>query len=65
MMGHLDLSDRIIECIYEVTDRLTYYLSSRKPNHRSNEHLIIPDCIPMIEQNDNAIEGRNKLRMVI
>ncbi|KAF7390710.1 hypothetical protein HZH66_009190 [Vespula vulgaris] len=62
MAGHLDLSERIKECIYEVTDRLTYYVCSRKPDHRSDEHLIIPECGSMAESNDSIIEGHNRLQ---
>ncbi|XP_046826388.1 ARF GTPase-activating protein GIT1 isoform X7 [Vespa crabro] len=62
MAGHLDLSERIKECMYEVTDRLTYYVCSRKPDHRSDEHLIIPECASMAESNDSIIEGHNRLQ---
>ncbi|XP_043520855.1 ARF GTPase-activating protein GIT1 [Frieseomelitta varia] len=61
MAGHIDLSDRIIECLYELTDRLTSFICSRKPNHRLNEHIIIPECTL---QNDLCFEGRNKLQML-
>lgn len=61
MAGHIDLSDRIIECMYELTDRLTSFICSRKPNHRLDEHIIIPECTL---QNDLCFEGRNKLQMV-
>lgn len=64
MAGHLDLSERIKECMYEVTDRLTYYVCSRKPDHRSDEHLIIPECGSMVESNDSIIEGHNRLQTV-
>ena len=29
--GHIDLSERLIECQYELTDGLAYYLCSRRP----------------------------------
>jgi len=29
--GHVDLSERLIECQYELTDGLAYYLCSRRP----------------------------------
>ncbi|XP_047354773.1 ARF GTPase-activating protein GIT1 isoform X6 [Vespa velutina] len=64
MAGHLDLSERIKECMYEVTDRLTYYVCSRKPDHRSDEHLIIPECASIAESNDSIIEGHNRLQML-
>ncbi|XP_076665674.1 ARF GTPase-activating protein GIT1 isoform X2 [Andrena cerasifolii] len=64
MAGHIDLSERIIECMYEVTDRLTYYICSRKPNHRLDEHIIIPECTLLLEQSDLCLEGRNRLQLL-
>ncbi|KAK2177809.1 hypothetical protein NP493_577g00006 [Ridgeia piscesae] len=40
--GHTDLADRIVQCQYELTDRLAYYLCGRKPDHRNDQHFIIP-----------------------
>lgn len=28
---HMDLADRLVECQYELTDRLAFYLCQRKP----------------------------------
>lgn len=64
MAGHIDLSDRLIECMYEVTDRLTYFICLRKPNHKVDEHIIIPECTLLLEQSDLCLEGKNKLQMV-
>ncbi|XP_026674278.1 ARF GTPase-activating protein GIT1 isoform X2 [Ceratina calcarata] len=64
MAGHVELSDRMTECMYEVTDRLTYYVCSHKPNHKLDEHIIVPDCASLLEQSDLCLEGRNKLRML-
>lgn len=64
MVGHIDLSERIIECMYEVTDRLTYYVCSRKPSHRGDEHLIISDLASNLEKNDITLEGKSRLQMV-
>ncbi|GAB1607998.1 ARF GTPase-activating protein GIT1-like isoform X1 [Argonauta hians] len=38
-----DLANRLIECQYELTDRLTYFVCRRKPDHRNNHHFIIPE----------------------
>lgn len=62
MAGHIDSSERIIECMYEVTDRLTYYICSRKPNHCMDEHIIIPDSSLPLEQTDLSLEGKTKLQ---
>lgn len=64
MSGHIDLSERIIECMYEVTDRLTYHVCSRKPNHRGDEHLIISDLASNLDKNELALERRNRLQTV-
>lgn len=64
MAGHIELSERIIECMYEVTDRLTYHICSRKPNHRSNEHFIISDLTSSLDKSEVALERRNRLQMV-
>lgn len=65
MAGHLELAERLVECMYEVTDRLTFYLCSRKPHHRTNEHLIIPEWPDYtLERNELSIEARNRLQML-
>ncbi|XP_011331210.1 ARF GTPase-activating protein GIT1 isoform X2 [Ooceraea biroi] len=66
MAGHIDLSERIIECTYEVADRLTYHICSRKPSHRGNEHLIISDLTSNLDKNELAVaeEGKNRLQML-
>ncbi|KAL7836218.1 hypothetical protein AOLI_G00275020 [Acnodon oligacanthus] len=40
--GHMDLADRLVEIQYELTDRLAFYLCSRKPDHKNGQHFIIP-----------------------
>lgn len=49
--------------MYEVTDRLTYFLIGKKPDHASGKHLLVPD------QNVNEISeqlkiARGKLQLV-
>ncbi|XP_046428223.1 ARF GTPase-activating protein GIT2 [Neodiprion fabricii] len=63
MAGHLDLAERIIESMYEVTDRLTYHVCARKPDHRLGQHLIIPQW-GTTERNEMIIQARNKLQML-
>ncbi|XP_039613117.1 ARF GTPase-activating protein GIT1 isoform X1 [Polypterus senegalus] len=38
---HVDLAERLVECQYELTDRLAFYLCGRRPDHK-NGHYIIP-----------------------
>uniref|UniRef100_A0A674N1L7 G protein-coupled receptor kinase interacting ArfGAP 2b n=1 Tax=Takifugu rubripes TaxID=31033 RepID=A0A674N1L7_TAKRU len=40
--GHHELAERLVEIQYELTDRLTFYLCGRRPDHRSGQHFIIP-----------------------
>ncbi|KAJ0063904.1 hypothetical protein NL108_013626, partial [Boleophthalmus pectinirostris] len=39
--GNIDLAERLVECQYELTDRLAFYLCGRRPDHK-NGHYIIP-----------------------
>ena len=41
--GFPEMADRLVECQYELTDRLAYFLCSRKPDHTSGPHFIIPE----------------------
>uniref|UniRef100_A0A8D0GJA8 GIT ArfGAP 1 n=1 Tax=Sphenodon punctatus TaxID=8508 RepID=A0A8D0GJA8_SPHPU len=36
-----ELAERLVECQFELTDRLAFYLCGRKPDHK-NGHYIIP-----------------------
>jgi G protein-coupled receptor kinase interacting protein 2 len=65
LTGHLDLAERLVECMYEVTDKLTYFLCNQKPDHKCGEHLIIPEWAATLERSELAFEARNKLQMVI
>ncbi|XP_060699482.1 ARF GTPase-activating protein GIT2a isoform X3 [Hemiscyllium ocellatum] len=40
--GHHELADRLVEIQYELTDRLTFFLCGRKPDHKNGQHFIIP-----------------------
>ncbi|XP_029036358.1 ARF GTPase-activating protein GIT1 isoform X3 [Osmia bicornis bicornis] len=64
MAGYIELSERIVECMYEVTDRLTYYVCSRKPDHRLDEHIIVPECTLLRDQSNLCLEGRNRLQLL-
>nr|XP_033951674.1 ARF GTPase-activating protein GIT2b isoform X2 [Pseudochaenichthys georgianus] len=48
--GHQDLAERLVEIQYELTDRLTFYLCGRRPDHRNGQHFIIPQ---MADRNDS------------
>ncbi|CAL8248513.1 unnamed protein product [Merluccius merluccius] len=40
--GHQELSERLVEIQYELTDRLAFYLCGRKPDHKNGQHFIVP-----------------------
>ncbi|XP_075324128.1 ARF GTPase-activating protein GIT2a isoform X6 [Odontesthes bonariensis] len=40
--GQHDLADRLVEIQYELTDRLSFYLCGRKPDHKNGQHFIVP-----------------------
>ncbi|KAJ3605840.1 hypothetical protein NHX12_027884 [Muraenolepis orangiensis] len=40
--GHHEVADRLVEIQYELTDRLTFYLCGRRPDHRNGQHFIVP-----------------------
>uniref|UniRef100_A0A915M289 Arf-GAP domain-containing protein n=1 Tax=Meloidogyne javanica TaxID=6303 RepID=A0A915M289_MELJA len=49
--GHLELSERIIELSFEVSDHFSLFLCGRKPSHKDNQHFLIPDLVdPFISE---------------
>lgn len=60
---HTTIAERLLEATYEVTDRLSYFLTGKKPDHSSGNHLLIPD------QNSSEISeqlkiARGKLQLI-
>lgn len=64
MAGHLELSERLVETMYEVTDKLSFFLCGQKPNHKAGQHLIIPEWSGESDRSEFSLEARNKLQMV-
>lgn len=62
--GHKDLADRLMECMYELTDRLAYYLCFRKPDHLNGQHYIIPEVADTVEHTELAKTARRKLQQL-
>ncbi|XP_069702945.1 ARF GTPase-activating protein GIT2 isoform X2 [Periplaneta americana] len=60
--GHKDLADRLVECMYELTDRLAYYLCLRKPDHQMGQHYIVPEISDSLELTEYAKAARKKLQ---
>ncbi|GAB0096164.1 ARF GTPase-activating protein GIT2 [Sergentomyia squamirostris] len=40
---HTQIVNRLIEAMYEVTDRICNFLCNRKPDHAAGQHIIIPE----------------------
>lgn len=60
---HTTIAERLLEATYEVTDRLSHFLTGKKPEHSTCNHLLIP------EQNSNEISeqlkiARGKLQLI-
>ncbi|XP_052872850.1 ARF GTPase-activating protein Git [Anopheles cruzii] len=57
------IADRLLEAVYEVTDRLTLYLTGKKPNHAAGQHLLLPDQSKK-EMSEQLKIARGKLQLV-
>lgn len=62
-IGQSIIADRLMEAMYEVTDRLTYYLIGKKPDHASGKHLLVPEQINS-EISEQLKIARGKLQLV-
>ncbi|KRZ80208.1 Adenylosuccinate lyase [Trichinella papuae] len=50
--GHTELARRLEELEYEATDRLSFYLCGRMPDHQTGMHFLIPEVATgQLEQN--------------
>ncbi|XP_051966021.1 ARF GTPase-activating protein GIT1-like isoform X2 [Xyrauchen texanus] len=59
--GHVELSERLVECQYELTDRLAFYLCGRRPDHK-NGHYIIPQMADSLDLSELAKAAKKKLQ---
>ncbi|XP_055624829.1 ARF GTPase-activating protein Git isoform X2 [Toxorhynchites rutilus septentrionalis] len=57
------IAERLVEAMYEVTDRLSYFLVGKKPDHSSGQHLLIPDQSRK-EISEQLKIARGKLQLV-
>ncbi|XP_035907037.1 ARF GTPase-activating protein GIT1 [Anopheles stephensi] len=60
---HSVIAERLLEVMYEVTDRLTFFLIGKKPNHMSGQHLLIPGQSKK-EMSEQLKIARGKLQLV-
>jgi hypothetical protein len=64
LSGHKDLGDRLVECMYELTDRLAYYLCSRRPDHQIGQHYIVPELSDTVDLTEFTKAAKKKLQLV-
>ncbi|XP_041453712.1 ARF GTPase-activating protein GIT2-like [Lytechinus variegatus] len=61
--GHLELAERLIQCQYELTDRLTFFVCGKRPDHSSSTHFLIPELADgSLDRSDAADQARKKLQ---
>ncbi|XP_055371139.1 ARF GTPase-activating protein Git-like [Condylostylus longicornis] len=60
---HTVIAERLIEAMYEVTDRIVTFLGDKKPDHISGKHLIIPER-KNTEMSEHLKIARGKLQLV-
>eukprot|EP00062_Callorhinchus_milii_P015389 gi/632965568/ref/XP_007898955.1/ PREDICTED: ARF GTPase-activating protein GIT1 isoform X3 [Callorhinchus milii] len=59
--NHHELADRLVECQYELTDRLAFYLCGRRPDHK-NGHYVIPQMADSLDLSELAKAAKKKLQ---
>ncbi|RWS28723.1 ARF GTPase-activating protein GIT2-like isoform X9, partial [Leptotrombidium deliense] len=59
---HGVISQRLLDCQYELTDRLSYFLCGRRPDHLSDQHFVIPEMSDSIDVSDLAKDAKLKLQ---
>lgn len=57
-----DLADRLVECQYELTDGLAYYLCKRRPDHKSGQHFINLEVSDGLDLSELAKGAKKKLQ---
>ncbi|XP_046395517.1 ARF GTPase-activating protein GIT2 isoform X2 [Ischnura elegans] len=60
--NHKDLADRLTELMYELSDRLAYFVCARKPDHQNGQHFIIPEMSDSLEMTEFAKAAKKKLQ---
>ncbi|XP_022108828.1 ARF GTPase-activating protein GIT2-like isoform X2 [Acanthaster planci] len=61
--GHLELAERLVQCQYELTDRLTFFVCSKRPDHLAGQHFLIPEMADSsLDRSEAAEQARKKLQ---
>uniref|UniRef100_A0A672IJY0 G protein-coupled receptor kinase interacting ArfGAP 1 n=1 Tax=Salarias fasciatus TaxID=181472 RepID=A0A672IJY0_SALFA len=56
--GHIELAERLVECQYELTDRLAFYLCGRRPGNSWRTHC----CVENLDLSELAKAAKKKLQ---
>ncbi|CAF0909381.1 unnamed protein product [Adineta steineri] len=62
--GYLDLADRLIELQYELTDRLICFIGGKRPDHKTNQHILVPDMSEIFDKTNQPLIARQKLQQL-
>ncbi|XP_063238160.1 ARF GTPase-activating protein GIT1 isoform X2 [Bacillus rossius redtenbacheri] len=62
--GHKEIAERLCECVYELTDRLAYFLCARRPDHPAGQHYIVPELSDSLAHTETAKAARKKLQQL-
>ncbi|CAF3403206.1 unnamed protein product [Rotaria socialis] len=62
--GYTDLADRLIELQYELTDRLTCFIGGKRPNHKTNQHIVLPELNDNFDNSSQTLAARQKLQQL-
>ncbi|CAF3354043.1 unnamed protein product [Rotaria sp. Silwood1] len=61
--GFSDVADRLIELQYELTDYLICFIGCKRPNHKTNQHIVLPE-LKNLDKSKQAIIARQKLQQL-
>ncbi|CAG9095658.1 unnamed protein product [Plutella xylostella] len=62
--GHIALAERMVELVYEATDRLVCVLTGSRPSHAGGRHYAAPRDQRAHEMTDVAKAARGKLQLL-
>lgn len=63
--GHNELAARLQDSLYEVTDKLSMYVTGKRPDHSSGKHFLIPETTNASPQRDTmALSKLQKVSVI-
>ncbi|XP_037942211.1 ARF GTPase-activating protein GIT2-like [Teleopsis dalmanni] len=61
--NHSTIAERLLDAMYDVTDRIIMFLGGKKPDHASGRHLVIPE-LSNADISEQLKIARGKLQLV-